>query len=101
MLVVPRRALTDISRNVALRRIQIVPQLKDFDRRNEGYVSRDQFLRVLRNESLLPTDMPSVNALVKKFSGADDRTARVDYRSFIAIVEPRPGQCQRCFLQRL
>jgi len=56
---------------------------------NEGYVSRDQFTRVLRTESLLPLATQAADALIKKFAGAADRTARVDYRSFIAIVDPR------------
>ena len=88
-----RAALADIASAVALRRIELVPQLKDFDRRKEGFVSKDQFLRVLGNEGLLPTDAAVTAALVKKLAGATDRTALVDYRSFIAIVDPRVGTC--------
>jgi hypothetical protein len=76
---------------VSLRRLELVPQFKDFDRRHEGFVSRDQFLRVLRNEAILPTSTAAIDALVKKFAGTADRTARVDYRTFISLVDPRPG----------
>ncbi len=83
--------------------LQLVPLFKDFDRRNEGFVTKEQFSRVLRVESLMPSSVPAVNALVKKFAGAAERTSLVDYRSFIELVDPRvgtwPGQ-RACFSYR-
>ena len=81
-------ALEEVKRVVYERRIDLVPMFKDFDRRNENMVSKDQFLRVLQKEGLLITDSKSVNAVLTKFAGSTDRTARVDYRAFVAIVDP-------------
>ncbi len=87
-----RTVLADITRAVQLRRLELVPLFKDFDRRNEGYVTKEQFQRVLRVESLMPPAVPAVNALVKKFAGGAERTSLVDYRSFIELVDPRAGK---------
>ncbi len=61
---------------------------------------RLQFLRVLQKERLLTSDAKVVAAVVKKFAnGSNDRTARVDYRSFVARVDPRSGAL-RVFIPR-
>jgi hypothetical protein len=57
-------------------------------------VSRDQFLRVLQKEGLLIAAPKVVSAVVRKFAGgSNDRTARVDYRAFVAHVDPKSGGC--------
>ncbi len=51
MLLLPcREAVAEVARVVYERRIDLVPMFKDFDRRNENLVSKDQFIRVLQKE---------------------------------------------------
>lgn len=89
-------ALGEIERVVAERRIDLVPMFKDFDRRNENMVSRDQFLRVLQKEGLLIAAPKVVSAVVRKFAGgSNDRTARVDYRAFVALADPKAAVAEK------
>jgi hypothetical protein len=66
---------------------------KDFDRGHENLVSREQFVRVVQKEGLLLVEPRTLNAVILRFAGSTDRTARVDYRAFVADVDPPAGQC--------
>lgn len=78
--------LTDLYRSeISNKRILLKPHFEDFDRTKSGHISKNQFLRILTQFSLLP-DKASLNILFKRYTDKGNLD-EVNYYDFCKDVD--------------
>lgn len=75
--------LAKVAERVRAQRMQLFPRFKDFDRVNNGFVSQNQFQRVLADLNLLPQlTETEIRAIIKLFAARVGSRDDVNYASF-------------------
>ena len=67
------------------KRVLIKPNFEDFDITKQGYITKNQFLRILNQFNLFP-DPESLNLILKRFTDKANLN-EVNYYDFCRIVD--------------
>ena len=74
-------AITMMNNKIKAERILLKPAFMDFDRSQQLHITQHQFLRVLKQLSLMPTDQDTFDLLIRKYCDRGT-TAEVNYWKF-------------------